>query len=42
MSQVPSIGSKLPDFHLPSLEGNEIYLSDFRGKRVSMFMWASW
>jgi len=29
-------------FTLPSLDGENITLSDYRGKRVILFMWASW
>ena len=35
-------GSVVPDFSLPSLDGTQVRLSDFRGKRVVLFMWASW
>ena len=36
------IGSEVPDFTLPTLDGKPTRLSDFRGKRVILFMWASW
>ena len=36
------IGSEVPDFVLPTLDGQSTRLSDFRGKRVILFMWASW
>ena len=29
-------------FTLPSLDGENITLSDYKGKRVILFMWASW
>ena len=35
-------GDMAPDFTLPSLDGEDISLSDYRGKRVILFMWASW
>lgn len=35
-------GNTAPDFKLPTLEGEQIKLSDFRGKKVIMNMWASW
>jgi hypothetical protein len=31
-----------PDFELPDREGNEVSLSDFRGKKVLLLTWASW
>ena len=30
------------DFSLPDLKGRLVQLSDFRGKKVSVFAWASW
>ncbi|GAB5410258.1 MAG: hypothetical protein BalsKO_26230 [Balneolaceae bacterium] len=36
------IGSQAPDFTLTSLEGEEISLSDFKGKTVLLNFWASW
>lgn len=36
----PSEG--LVDFSLPDLEGRTVRLSDFRGKKVAIFAWASW
>jgi peroxiredoxin len=38
----PTIGDIVPDFTLPSLDGVDVKLSDYRGKRVAVFMWASW
>jgi peroxiredoxin len=35
-------GGMAPDFTLPSLDGSDISLSDYKGKRVILFMWASW
>ena len=31
-----------PAFELPSLAGGSVRLSDYRGKKVVLFMWASW
>lgn len=31
-----------PDFTLPDLDGNMHSLSDYRGKNVMLFAWASW
>ena len=36
------IGQRIADFELPSLEGELVRLSDFRGKPTIVFMWASW
>lgn len=33
---------KAPDFTLPDLNGNEVSLSDFRGKVVFLNFWATW
>jgi peroxiredoxin len=36
------IGAEAPDFSLPSLAGGEVRLSSYQGKRLILFMWASW
>ena len=36
------VGDPAPDFTLPSLDGQPISLSSYRGKRLILFMWASW
>jgi peroxiredoxin Q/BCP len=36
------VGDTAPNFTLPSLDGEPVSLSDYRGKRVALFMWASW
>jgi len=36
------IGSTIPDFSLPDLEGRIVNSRDFLGKRVALFVWASW
>ncbi len=36
------IGDPAPDFALLSLQGSEVRLSEYRGKRVLLFVWASW
>ena len=41
-SRYPDLGEAAPDFTLTSLEGNPISLSSYRGKKVIVFMWASW
>ena len=40
---VVKAGDVVPDFALPSIsDGKMVSLSSFRGKRVLLFMWASW
>jgi len=41
-SKIPSVGDALPPIALPGLDGRTIRLHDFRGKRLLVFMWASW
>lgn len=36
------VGDQAHDFTLPTLNGENVSLSDFRGSRVILFMWASW
>ena len=35
-------GVPAPDFELPSLTGGTVRLSDYRGRKVVLFMWGSW
>ncbi len=42
IAQSLAIGTQVPDFTLPALDGRAVRLSDYRGKRVVLFMWASW
>ena len=35
-------GATIPDFELQSLSGDMVKLSDYRGKRLVIFFWASW
>jgi hypothetical protein len=35
-------GAIAPDFTLESLDGKPVSLSDYRGKKVLVFAWASW
>ena len=39
---LPRIGERVPDFTLTALDGSSLSLSCYRGKRVAVFMWASW
>lgn len=36
------IGKKAPDFKLQDLNGKEVSLSDFKGKKVMINFWATW
>lgn len=36
------VGNRAPDFALQTLDGEKIALSDFRGKRVILNIWATW
>ena len=38
----PRVGDVAPDVALPSLDGRIVRLSDYRGTRLLVFMWASW
>ena len=40
--RVVNVGDEAPDFTLRSLDGDEVNLSDYQGKKLVMFMWASW
>jgi len=41
-TRVPIVGELAPDVALPSVDGKIIRFSDFRGRRLMVFMWASW
>ena len=41
VANIPN-GSPVPDFELRSLSGEMVKLSDYRGKRLVIFFWASW
>jgi len=36
------VGDEAPDFTLRSLDGHAVSLSDYRGKKLVLFMWGSW
>ena len=35
-------GDQAADFSLPSLDGDTVSLSDYRGRKLILFVWASW
>ena len=37
-----NVGDTAPDFTLPTLDGGERSLSDYYGRKVILFFWASW
>ena len=37
-----NVGDEAPDFVLPSLDGQQVRLSDYLGRKLILFMWASW
>jgi peroxiredoxin len=39
---VVAVGDQLPDISLTATDGRIIRLRDYRGKRLFIFMWASW
>ena len=38
----PEVGSPAPDFTLPTLDGQTVKLSDFKGQPVFINFWATW
>jgi len=40
--EVPLKGKPAPDFHLTTLDGEEVSLSDFKGQKVVLNFWATW
>ncbi len=37
-----TVGSKAPNFTLHSLDGDEVSLSDYKGKKILVNFWATW
>jgi peroxiredoxin len=42
MTATATVGDSAPNLTLPSLEGTEVNLADFQGKRLLLFFWGSW
>lgn len=45
MSDIPKtlrVGDKMPELVLENIQGGEVQLSDFAGKKYIVYMWASW
>lgn len=42
MSTLPKVGQKMPDVRLGSMGGTSVAFSDFEGRKVLVFVWASW
>lgn len=42
MSPTMPPGAPFPDLRLPTIEGEELAIHDFRGVRLLAFTWASW
>ena len=40
--KIAIVGEEATDFTLPDPDGRDVSLSDFRGTKVVVFMWASW
>ena len=38
----PSHPHQAPEFELQDLKGNQVHLSDFRGKAIVLNVWATW
>ena len=41
-TRIVNVNDEAPDFTLHAIDGEEVSLSDYRGKKVILFMWASW
>jgi peroxiredoxin len=42
MTTGSAVNETLPAAKLPSLDGTTIDLASYRGKKIIIFMWASW
>ena len=41
-SNLTKVGDVVPDMSLPTLGGGTVNLRDYAGKKLILFMWASW
>ena len=41
-SSYVKVGDSAPNFCLPSVNGEDVQLSDYSGNKIAMFFWASW
>jgi peroxiredoxin len=37
-----TLGEPAPDFSLKDMNGHRVALHEFRGRKVVLYMWASW
>jgi peroxiredoxin len=37
-----NMGDAMPDITFPDLDGHQVALSEFTGRPLIVFMWASW
>ncbi len=42
MSTFVRVGDTVPEITLPDLDGKPVSLSSYSGRRLLVFMWASW
>jgi peroxiredoxin len=42
MGQFVNVGDAIPEIVLPDLDGKPVSLSSFAGRKLLIFMWASW
>lgn len=42
MSTFVRVGDPVPEITLPDLDGKPVSLSGYSGRRLLVFMWASW
>ena len=38
----PEVGDLAPNFSLDSVGGRQVSLSDYLGRKIVIYMWASW
>ncbi|MDP9352808.1 MAG: peroxiredoxin family protein [Chloroflexota bacterium] len=42
LQNVLNVGDTAPDFMLPTLSGDHVTLSDYRGRPLLLYIWGSW